>query len=408
MKIVSFVEGAYERAGGLGLVGLPPLCKSVADRGHDVTLVIGGKPIQEDPRHVEARTGTDSLGKPPTESKLKVLSFPAYGKWAFSPLLPFEVMRLAADSDFITLHSLYSFPVLCGYFLAKIHNKPYGVWPHGVFAPFQRSVSATKKTVYGSLLAGRILDNASVMFYTAEGEKQEAADMQLKGPSVVVPHGVNARDYADLPEHGQFRDSLMNGHRGPLVLYLGRLNAKKGLDILVEAFASVSERRPDAKLAIVGSSDPPRFEAQIRSWIEAHQMADKIVLTGRLSFEQKRQALADSDIFVLPSHAENFSFAMFEALASRVPVVVSDSLNLAFQVRSYSAGLVRPRLSAAFAEAILELLSNDSLRKEMGNRGRKLAEAYSWESCGLKIERTIECVLAGEPLPKDLCQDLGA
>jgi glycosyltransferase involved in cell wall biosynthesis len=331
-----------------------------------------------------------------------IVTYSAYGRWAFAPAMLRSLCRDAASADFISLHSLYSFPVLAGYLLARLHHKPYGLWPHGVLAPFQRRVSRRKKTHYDWLIARRILNQASVLFYSAVGERDEARSLGLRPPSVVIPHGFDTQEYLHLPSGERFRAKYLKGHQGPLVLFLSRLNAKKGLDLLIQAFSLVLETRPDVRLAIVGSGDPPKFEMQVKSWLKQYGIENYTIMTGFISGPEKLEAFSEADVFVLPSQAENFGFANFEAMASKIPVVISDTLNYANEIKSYQAGLVVRREPKDFADAILRLLNDQYLRQRIGQNGLRLANSYSWEACGEKMEQTIQCILQGKSLTKDL------
>ncbi len=405
MRVVSFVEGARLGSGGVGLVGVPSIARSIAERGHHVVLVVAGDIMpgaerfgQSSPDCIfHSLEGTPAFG---------IIPFPALGRWAFSPSLFTSMYRYVCHADFVTLHSLYSFPVLAGYAMARLAGKPYGVWPHGVLAPFQRRVSAKKKRAYDLVSARSILNDASVLFYSATGERDEAAPLRLRAPSVIVPHGIDLGEFSQLPARGQFRARYLGGHQGPLVLYLGRLNAKKGLDLLVAAFSRVVAQLPEARLAIVGAGDPPSFESQVDDWLRRWGIAERTVMPGLIAGDQKLSALADADVFVLPSHAENFCFAMFEAMAARVPVVIADSLNLAPEVERWEAGLVLRRDPEAFASGMLELLVNEELRRSMGERGLCMAKSYSWHSTGVRVEKTMKCIMEGMPLPAELTMDV--
>jgi len=401
VKVLSFVEGANPRKGGLGLVGVPMIAKSLADRGHQEVLVIGGR----------VNPGRESLVQPDADTAMQqksgagsfgIVTFAAWERWAFAPAILWRLCRYARDADFITLHSLYSFPVLAGYLLARLYRKPYGLWPHGVLLPVQRRISIGKKRIYDWLVARRILSQASALFFAALGEREEAYKLGLTPPSVVIPHGFDACEFERLPPRGQFRAKYLDGQQGPLVLYLSRLNAKKGLDLLVKAFALVINRMPNARMAIVGSGDPPSFESEVKNWLHQYGVEHCTVMPGLLIGQERLQAFADADVFVFPSEAENFGFAMFEAMASRVPVVVSDTLDYAAEVQRYEAGLVVRRDSQEFATAIVKLLGDADLGQRMGRNGLQLARAYSWETCGEKIERAIQCILQGIPLPEEL------
>jgi glycosyltransferase involved in cell wall biosynthesis len=401
MKVLSFVEGANPRKGGLGLVGVPMIAKSLADCGHQEVLVIGGRvnPGQESFVQPDIATAAQKKNGP---GSFGIVTFPSWSKWAFAPAILWRLCLYARDADFITLHSLYSFPVLAGYLLARLYRKPYGLWPHGVLLPVQRRISIGRKRIYDWLIARRILSQASMLFFAALGEREEAYKLGLTPPSVVIPHGFDAREFERLPPRGQFRAKYFDGHQGPLVLYLSRLNAKKGLDLLVKAFALVINQMPNARLAIVGSGDPPSFESEVKGWLHEHSVENRTVMPGLLVGQERLQAFADADVFVFPSEAENFGFAMFEAMASRVPVVVSDTLDYAAEVQRYESGLLVRRDPQEFANAIVRLLGDPDLRRSMGENGLQLAQAYSWETCGEKIERAIQCILQGKSLPADL------
>jgi glycosyltransferase involved in cell wall biosynthesis len=309
-----------------------------------------------------------------------------------------QFFRLPKDVDFIMLHSLYSFPVLVGYTLARLYRKPYGFWPHGVLAPVQRGVSPGKKALYDRVVARSVMDNASVILYSSVGERDQTAPLNLRSPSVVIPHGLELKSYQELPARGHFRQKYFGGHEGPLVLCLGRLNAKKGLDLLARSMAQVVGSVPDVRLAIVGGSDPPDFVNQVKIWLSNHGVEQNTVLTGLLSEPEKLSAFADADVFVSPSYAENFGFAMFEAMACGVPVVVSETLDYAPEVVRCEAGLARPREASEFAAAIVSLLEDERYRRRLGENGKELAKSYGWQTCAEQLERTIQNILSGRSL----------
>jgi glycosyltransferase involved in cell wall biosynthesis len=254
--------------------------------------------------------------------------------------------------------------------------------------------------VYGALASDAILRHASLLLFTAEGEREEMRPVGITRPSVVIPHGIDVSPAGGCP--GRFRQQLLGGRSGPIVLYLGRLNEKKGLDIAIRAMNDVWAHSPTAILAIVGGAHPPSYEAIVRRWAAESSHRDAIVMTGVVSELQKADAYADADVFILPSEAENFGFAMFEAMAARVPVVVSDTLNYASHVREAGAGIVVERDPAAFGRAIIEVLSDADAARSMGANGPKLCAQFSWAACGLRFAEAIKAVVTGTPLPADL------
>lgn len=399
MKIVAFAEG--RRGASPGLVGTIMILKSTAAHGHGVVLLMGGD-VTPGRENFVVRDAQSALRRKEGEGFFGIVCVKARTHWRFCPSILWRFSKLVRDSDFVTLHSLYSFPVLAGYLLARWHRKPYGIWPHGVLAPFQRQVSARKKWLYNKIFAERILQNASVIFYSAAGEREEAAPLNLRAPSVVVPDGFNADEFTTLPERGQFRARFLDGHKGPMVLFLARLNAKKGLDLLIKAMRLVVAVRPEVRLAIVGPPDPPSFKKEVLQWIEESGIGSQTVLPGPAGPELRLQAYADADLFVLPSWAENFGNAIFEASACGIPVVVSDTLNYAAEFAQHGAGVALHRTPEDFSAAIIELLDQPETRRRMGECGKVFARRYSLEETGAKIGRTMECILSRLPFPEEV------
>ena len=144
------------------------------------------------------------------------------------------------------------------------------------------------------------------------------------------------------------------------------------------------------------------FVGQVKAWAAQAGIADTTVMTGLLDEQDKLGAFADCDVFVLPSAAENFGFAMFEAMACGRAVVCSNTLNYASEVRRFDAGIVVGRTPAEFAEAIGLLLADAGRRAKLGRNGQRLAQAYSWDNCGRLLDTAVRCILAKQPFPADL------
>ena len=166
---------------------------------------------------------------------------------------------------------------------------------------------------------------------------------------MIVPDGFNPDEFGTLPERGRFRERFLNGHEGPMVLFLARLHAKKGLDLLIQAMKSVIAERPDARLAIVGPPDPVSFNKRVLDWVKENGIEAQTVVPGVADREMRLEAFADADVYALPSYAENFGFSIFEAMACGVPVVVSANLNYAAEIARTGAGLAVPRTPGQFS-----------------------------------------------------------
>jgi glycosyltransferase involved in cell wall biosynthesis len=400
MLIIGFAEGANPARGGLGLVGVPSILGGLASRGHHVALVAGGGCTPGRERFL-VTTVEEALSRKEGAGSFGVVTFKTAGAWAFAPAMLWRLNRHVRRADFVSLHSLYSFPVFAGYLLARFHGVPYGLWPHGVLAPVQRKVSARKKRIYDLLIGRSILNRAAVLFFSAAGERDQAMSLRLNTRSVIIPDGMDLSEFAVLPPRGRFRDRYLARHQGPLVISIGRLNVKKGLDLLIDAMTEVIGRCPNARLAIIGPPHPPSFTQRVMNWLRKNNIESNTVVAGRLDPMEKLEALADADVFVSSSEAENFGFSVFEAMACRVPVVVSDTLDYAREIAQAGAGFATPRNRESFADAIVQFLDDPALRRETGLKGMLLAKCYSIENTGLKIEQTINNILNHRPVSPD-------
>ncbi len=240
------------------------------------------------------------------------------------------------------------------------------------------------------------------MFFSAEGERDETSALNLRVPSVIVPDGFDSAEFSVLPPRGRFRERFLGGHDGPLILFLARVNAKKGIDVLIAAMKEVVDRHPDARLAVVGPPDPASFGKQVEQWIADSGISSCIVDPGAADHSMRLEAFTDADIYALPSHAENFGFSVFEAMACGVPVVVSETINYAHEIAQSGAGLSVPRNPEEVSAAIIRLLEDEKLRRSMGDRGKILAKKYSLEETGRKIAATIQAVVNRSPIPENV------
>jgi glycosyltransferase involved in cell wall biosynthesis len=177
-----------------------------------------------------------------------------------------------------------------------------------------------------------------------------------------------------------------------IVLFLSRFDRKKGLDLLLPAFASLRAQCPDAALVLAGSGDKG-LEAQLREQSIALGIADHVFWPGFLSGSEKAAAFADADVFVLPSYSENFGIAVVEAMAAGCPAVVSDQVAIHDDIKSAGAGVVVRCDARELAEALSFALSDAAARARMGSNGRQLSlTRYSLDSVAAKLAAAYQTI----------------
>ena len=194
---------------------------------------------------------------------------------------------------------------------------------------------------------------------------------QLLVPGAVVANGINFADYAQVPAKGLLRRRHPELADGRIVLFLGRLNFKKGLDVLIPAFAEAATEADDLRLVPAGPDDG--MECRACAWVRECAIEDKTVFTGMLTGPQIQQAYRDAEMFALPSYSENFGIAVVEAMAMGVPVLISDKVNIWREVADAGAGLVSAPDVDAFSGLIRRAAAPDFDLAGMGGAGRELA-----------------------------------
>jgi glycosyltransferase involved in cell wall biosynthesis len=192
-----------------------------------------------------------------------------------------------------------------------------------------------------------------------------------------------------------FRAAFPEVAKRRIVLHLGRLNFKKGLDILIGAFANVAGELEDTHLVIAGP-DNEGLGIQLRRRLAELGLSRRATFTGMLQGEIKLAAFRDASVFALPSYSENFGIAVVEAMACRVPVVISNRVNIWREVESAGAGLVTECDVDSCAAALLTALKNNERARAMGEKGHELVTArFAWSSVGEKLERIYREIVSG-------------
>lgn len=223
---------------------------------------------------------------------------------------------------------------------------PYVAFTHGMLDPWFREAYPRKhalKQLYWRACEGRVLRDAKYVLFTSD-EERRVADSSLyreRGHDRVVAFGT-----ADAPPPGpaltQALQEAVPGLGGkPFLLFLGRLHPKKGCDLLIPAFAAVSELWPDLHLVVAGP-DETGIEAELKVLARSHGMADRVHFPGMLLGNAKWGALRGAEALCLPSHQENFGVVVAESMACERPVLISDKVNIWREVLDSEAGFVGP------------------------------------------------------------------
>jgi glycosyltransferase involved in cell wall biosynthesis len=211
------------------------------------------------------------------------------------------------------------------------------------------------------------IDRADLIHYTTQMELDDSAWLKLKPPSVTIPNPINIAEFDHLPKKGIFRSKYKIASDASILLYLGRVEPAKGVDLALQSLSLILSKHPNCILVVAGPEEE-NYISVLSQQARNLGVLDKVVFTGLLSPVQCLEAFSDSDIFVFPSHSENFGMAIAEAMICGLPVIVSDRAGISELINANNAGVVSPLDVNAFSEAITTLLENPGLRMQYAHR----------------------------------------
>ncbi len=388
LKILHVQETLSPRYGGPATV-LPQLARAQAMAGHDVEIVTTNA---DHPRGVYRKGGWAALEHSKVQVFYGTVEFPSL---CFSMGLAAYLRQAMASFDIVHVHGLYRFPPTYAAYQARKQGVPYIIRPHGSLDPYlydKSSRSVSLKRLYERWFDLPNLHSASAIHYTAEEERERVAFLNLRAPSFVVPNGLDWEQYRTLPPRGALR-ARWGLDDAPLVLFLGRLHFKKGLDLLIPAFDEVRKKIAAAQLVIVGPENDDYGE-KVRGWVRERGLHNTVHFVGPLHGQDVAQAYVDADVFALPSYTENFGITVAEAMACALPVVISDQVNIHAEITQAGAGLVTHCDVDEVANALVDLLCDTERRRNMGEAGRRLVqEKYTWPAIEEALTREYEAII---------------
>jgi glycosyltransferase involved in cell wall biosynthesis len=312
--------------------------------------------------------------------------------WILDPRRRSHLKDLIRRADGIHIHGIWETHCAVGASFAQACRRPYILSAHGMLERWALQAKRLKKAVYATLVETNNLRKATCLRALTQAEVGDYRRIGLTNPIAVVPNGVA------IPERVQatlFQEAYPHMADKRIVLFLGRLHPKKGLAMLLRAWARSAVSFDDAHLVLAG----PDFEdtrAMLEGLVDELGIRHQVTFTGMLAGPMKWGALAASNVFVLPSFSEGFSVAVLEALGMGLPVIITEGCNLPEVAESRCGWVSKPEQRA------LEIALEESLRlpelerQRMGERGISLVESrFTWPVVAKQMAEVYRWVLGG-------------
>lgn len=315
----------------------------------------------------------------PSAPWMKNFSLPIYplgpglGRYGFSTKWTAWLRENVCNYDVVIINGIWQYQSYGAWRVLREMKMPYVLFTHGMLDPwFKRRYpfKHLKKWIYWPWAEYRVIRDASAVLFTCEEERVLArrSFWLYKCNEIVVNFGTAGPqgDAAAQSELLYRKFPQLQGKR--IALFLSRLHTKKGCNILIEAFAKTMALDPSWRLVMAGP-DQIGWKANLEGLAAKLGVADCIVWAGMITGDLKWGAFRAAEIFVLPSHSENFGIVVAEALACGTPVLISDKVNIWREIQAEGAGLVAPDTLQGTIETLRQW-SRMPLDERQAMRGR--------------------------------------
>lgn len=364
------------------------LADNLSSAGQEVTLLtsdiayrgeMAGSQLELDPR-VDIR-----LFKSRSRFNRRIYRATTLRRWLEQNVTQFDIVHIQGVWSFITVDSAN---------VCARSGVPYIITTHGHTAREDWKKRLFSKPVFFKLFCERGWKQAGAIHFLSEGERENSV-IKAMGRSRVIPNAVAAPAGAhDARSASQFRRKFAIEEHVPIILFLGRIVAHKGVAEILDAFQILHARGLKAVLVLAGNGNDS-FAKMIADRVKASNCAESIRLTGPLYGEDKAGAFASATVFATLSLSEGLPIAPLEAIASGVPVVISERTHIP-EVAEYKAGLIVKRTAIAAADAFAGIVADPELASEMAANALKLArDCFSWQAVLPKMINFYQAVAEG-------------
>jgi len=360
------------------------ICKTLRKLGVEVSIA------STDAKGPESAEITASI---PAGIKAHIFKRDFSEAWKYSGQFGGWLRANVKQFDLVHCHSVWSYLPSKAAAVAINQKVPHFVSPHGMLSPYTFSRKPLLKKVFWWASERTMVRNASGFFASSRAEAAEIQTLNAKAPVCTLPHGLPEEAFATKPDPDFLRKQIHLDASVPILLFFSRVHPKKGLlDLLLPAFSRLREK---AVLVIAGGEDPhsPGHMKEVRAYVSENGLEKKVIFVGYVDPADRWRYFDSADLFLLPSQAENFGMVVVEAMARGTPVIISEQVQAAEIVKQHSGGLVLPRNTEAWTQAIDRALATQPLAKPSYHG--------SWDSIGSQMIGFYEKCLLSKNVEKN-------
>lgn len=310
-----------------------------------------------------------------------------------APKIALKLKKNLKMFDIVHCHDYRAFEAILLHYYAKKNKVPYIIQPRGTMPTMAKS---KQKMLFDTLFGHAIIRDASKIIASSKIESEQYLDVFPDldiGKIVHIPNGIDLQVYANLPKNGEFKKKHSINENEKVILFLSRIHERKGADILIMAFSELKTMFGNVKLVIAGPDEG--HQGKLQTLARDLNVVEDVIFPGPLYGEDKIEAYVDADVFVLPSkdRYESFGNVVLEAMACGTPVIVTNNCGVSEWIGK-DVGYTIDYDKNQLKDALLNLLNNDTLRKNYGAIAKTIVNnEFGWNQTINKIEDVYNSVL---------------
>lgn len=368
MKVLHVIPTLLPRSGG-GDRACAELCESLAAQGLEVSLVF----CQDSETDIFKPEGVKLY--PCRQSKNPLLKTVGYSR-EMNRLM----RQLVSKHNLLHIHSLYNYPAVTASRAAVDSGVPYIVQPHGSLHPWKLRHHRFRKWIFNRFVDRRILESAVALHAESENDRSDILNFFPHPRVFIVPCGVFSEKLNEPTRWKSAAERWPQLGSRKYILYLGRIDHNKGVDVLLTAFRENLELLKDHILFIAGP-DHANMVPGLQRLSNRLGISERVIWTGMITEEERKLAFKHCNFFILPSLSENFGITVVEAMFCAKPVIATTATPWNM-LQECGAGVVVPPTVEGISRALGNFgkMSPEELN-EMGEHGKALAHReYEWNS----------------------------
>lgn len=378
LQVTPFFKPLWE-SGGVARVAYD-ISRALHENGHEITVYTTNRSIYPNDLPTNRLTSVDGMDVYYFENLRR------YARGTIVPVMPYRMPAVAkrevAGFDLVHIHDHRTMLTVIASHYARKYGVPYILQAHGALP--RDTGSARMKRLFDRFWSEKVILGAAGVIALNETEAERYRELGVADEKItVVPNGIDLEEYPSLPVRGAFRAAWGIDAAAKVVLYLGRLDPTKGIDLLIRSFAVVAREEGDAVLVLVGGD--MGHNEEFRERVASLGLDDRVIFTGFVSKEDKMAAYTDADVFVTPSFT-GFPMTFLEACLCGTPIVTTGKGDLLGWIDD-AVGFNTEYTPEALAGVIGRLLADEALRARFGEQAKELVRTrYNWKAIVRDIE----------------------